>query len=855
MRLDNLLRFDYWLDASVTAQPAGPAMWLAVVAGVIGCFVVGWLGRSGRASRDITLAWIVASGLVALVGLGRLFAIPVIGWRVGWLVAALLALAPLAKHALGRAWADGLATDCLHALSFGPPRAAGDWSATTAALWLATHWLGLSVVFANLNLSLLLAPALLAFLLAPLVITAALGRARRRSVRLWTLSSLSPLTITYLTTGLSFSGVRFEGVLSGVLSPLLSLIVTSALAFVIGGRWAAQRLEMGDVGFVRQSAMLLVAASIGWSAWAAMVLHTHGVTGSDPYAYAQMGVDLVTRGTVFHAFPLARLTYALDIPSHPIVHVGYRIPDGAGYESTTVWPPGYAVFTGLAYLLAGERGLYLITPLLNLIALGVVAWFAYQVSGVGGQGSGVRGRGSGVRGRGSYEGEADPKDAGRSARYAIAALTVFFTATSYQQVEWQMMPMADIAAQLFSILALTLALRARGSLLMAGLSGLALGIAFDIRYTQVLMAPAIALALAPSGRETQDAGRRTQDAERKTKDARRKTPDDHLTLTSYVLRLASSAIAALIAALPVLAYHQYAFGNPLVTGSEELAHFSLAGLPETAMRTLGELNHYREFGLLAPLIALGLVAALRQHRRALVVLAVMFIILFGFHAAYHYLKLRDILFIFPVISWLAALGAVELWRMVSGLSSQFLVLSSRPSTLPQRRDAQPFSIFNFQFSIFGRLLMITTICGMSFLFVLRSMETLALPVTRGFGGFGYLVREQRLSFDRLRQMTPDDVAIGCSLNSGAVDLHAQRMAFRPAGWTPDELTRFVDALHAQGRPVFLLDDGAELQEALATLRARYALREVGRLDVPYYEAVGGGSQNRRVPLFKIEARR
>ncbi|MFC1465396.1 MAG: glycosyltransferase family 39 protein [Candidatus Brachytrichaceae bacterium NZ_4S206] len=832
MRLDNLLRFDYWLDASVTAQPAGPAMWLAVVAGVMGCLAAWWLGRSGRTSRDVALTWIIAGGLVALVGLGRLFAIPVVGLRAGWLIAAVLALAPTAKRALGRARADGLATDCLNALSFGPPRVAGDWSTTTAALWLAAHWLGLSIVFANLALPLLLAPALLALLLAPFVVTIALNRGQRRPVQLWMLSSLSPLTITYLTTLLSFGGVQLEGVLNGVLSPLLSLIVMSALAFVIGGRWAAQRLEIGDRGFVRWSAGLLVAASLGWSAWTAMALHTHGVTGSDPYAYAQMGVDLATRGTVFHVFPLARLTYALDIPSHPVVHVGYRVPDGDGYESTTVWPPGYAVFTGLAYLLAGERGLYLVTPLLNLIALGVIAWFAHQ-------GAGGRDRGSGVGGQALHGGQPDAQDARRMTPYAVAALTVFFTATSYQQVEWQMTPMADIAAQLFSILALTLALRARGSLLMAGLSGLALGIAFDIRYTQVLMAPAIALALALTGRETQDAGRRTQHAIRRLQ-------DNHL--TSHVLRLASCALAAWMAALPVLIYHTVAFGGPFHVGSEELTNFSLARLPETLGRTLDELNHYREFGWLAPLILIGGVAMWRQSRRTLVVLAVYIGVLLLFHVAYAYLRLRDILFLFPALHLLAALGAVELWRGV-------LALSARHLGLPARRDASSFSILHPQFSIFSRLLAITVICMMSFLFVLRAMETLALPVTRGFGGFGYLVREQRLSFERLRQMTPDDAAIGCSLNSGAMDLHAGRMAFRPAGWTAGELTRFVDALHAEGRPVFLLNDGAELREALATLHAHYALREVGRLDVPYYEAIGGGSQNRRVPLFTIEPRR
>lgn len=827
MRLDNLLRFDYWTDGSVTAQPAGPFMWLVVAIGLTGCFAAGWLRRSGRAPRVVAFAWIMASGLVALVGLGRLFALPVLGLRAGWLIAALLALAPLAKRALGRARADGLVTDCLHALSFGPSRAAGDWSATTAAVWLSAHLLGLAIILVNLNLPILLAPALLTFLLAPLILSATLGRARRRPVRLWALSSLSPLTIAYLTTCLSFGGARLEGALNGVFSPLLSLIVMSALAFVISGRWAAQRLEIGDWGFVRWSALLLAAASLGWSAWVALTLRTHGVTGSDPYAYVQMGVDLVTRGTIFHPFPLARLTYALDIPSYPVVHVGYRIPDGSRYESPTVWPPGYAVFTGLAYLLAGERGLYLVTPTLNLIALVVMAWFAHHASGVICRETGTQRHAAHGE---QPDGQQDEKDA---APYAVAALTVFFGATSYQQASWQMTPMADIAAQLFSILALTLAGRARGSLGMAGLSGLALGIAFDIRYTQVLIAPAIALALAPTRRERRNTTRTAPGG----------------WLTPYALRLASCALAAWIAALPVLMYHTVAFGGPFHVGSDELMNFSLARLPETLGRTLHELNHYREFGWLTPSILIGIAAMWRRSRHALAIFAAYAGTLFLFHIAYAYLRLRDILSLFPVLHMLAAFGTVELWRGISSLSFR----RSSPiaqyffSPAAHRGDAIP--------STLNQLLAITTLCALSYLFVLRAMETLALPVTRGFGGFGYLVREQRLSFERLRQMTPNHAAIGCALNSGAIDLYAGRMTFRPAAWTPDELIRFVDALHAEGRPVFVLDDGAELRVSLATLRARYALREVGRLDVPYYEAIGGGSQNRRAPLFEIKARR
>ncbi|GIV83054.1 MAG: hypothetical protein KatS3mg052_0061 [Candidatus Roseilinea sp.] len=832
MRLDNLLRFDYWIDGSVTVRPAEPFMWLVVAIGLMSCLAAGWLRRSGRAPRDATFAWIIASGLVALVGLGRLFAIPVLGLRAGWLIAALLALAPLARRALSRARADGLVADCLRALSFGPPRAAGDWSTTTAALWMAAHLFGLAVVLANLNLPALLAPTLLALLLAPFTFSAALDRARQRPVQFWALSSLSPLTIAYVTTCLSFGGVRVEGLLNGVLSPLLSLIVMSALAFVIGGRWAAQRLEIGDWGFVRRSALLLVAASLGWAAWAALALRTHGVTGSDPYAYAQMGVDLATRGTVLHPFPLARLAYALDIPLHPVVHVGYRIPDGSRYEAPTVWPPGYAAFTGLAYLLAGERGLYLVTPLLNLFALIVSAWFAHHASHVAYQRTWAEDHVSGAQCQATQARQPDGQDEARAAPDAVAALTVFFTATSYQQVEWQMVPMADIAAQLFSILALTLAWRARGSLVVAGLSGLALGAAFDIRYTQVLIAPAIALALAPTRRETREATRATLGG----------------SLPSYALRLASCALAAWIAASPVLMYHTTVFGGPFHVGSEELTNFSLARLPETLGRTIDELKHYREFGGLMPLILIGAAAMWRRSRRALAILAAYAVTLFLFHIAYAYLRLRDILSLFPVLHLLAAFGAVELWRGVSALRcGRCARIAQRLSPAAHGGDAMR--------STLNQLLAIAAICALSYLFVLRAMETLALPVTRGFGAFGYLAREQRLSFERLRRMTPNDAVIGCALNSGAVDLHAGRTAFRPAVWTPDELVRFVDALHAEGRPVFLLDDGAELRASLATLRARYALREVGRLDLPYYEAVGGGSQNRRVPLFEIRVRR
>jgi hypothetical protein len=381
-------------------------------------------------------------------------------------------------------------------------------------------------------------------------------------------------------------------------------------------------------------------------------------------------------------------------------------------------------------------------------------------------------------------------------------LTVALTATAYQQVEWQMTQMADIAAQLFTVLAVGLALGAqgRGAGLRAALSGLCLGIAFDVRYTQVLLAPAIALALAWGARGLDRA------------------------------RLGLVAIcagAAWLAAAPVLAYHWAVFGSPFVTGSDELAHFSLVRWPETAGRALGALGHYREFGLLAPPLAVGLLAAARRHRRALVVVLLAFVILFGFHALYAYLRLRDLLFLFPFLSWLAALG---------------IVAAARAAYWAARRSGRPRAWAALRVGLLGAL---------SFCLVLRAMETLAMPANRGFAAFGHLTAAQRASFDRLRQLTPEDAVISASLNSGAVELHAGRLAFRPAGWTADALARFVDALRAAGRPVFVLDDGEAMGEALRALQARYGLVEVAQLDVPYYDAIGGGSRNRRVPLYRL----
>lgn len=764
MNLSNLLKFDYWLDASVTAQPAGRSMWLAAAICIAAALVFALLARRHRA---VYLPLAVAAGLAGAVAIGRVFQIPVLGWRIGWLLAGLLATMPPLLRAARAAAHDGLFSHAFAALAFKQAAAdSPDWRPTTALLWTGAHAFALLITFANLPPFQI--PNLRAWFALPLLLACApLLFARRRKLR--HLSGLAPLTYAYGVAAFSATRLQFDGPLNGLLYLPLALIVSSAIA--IAAVWRQTRSD-DEAGFVQAGAALLIAASLGWSIWSASSLRTHGVSGSDPYAYTQMGVDLAERGTLAHAFPLVRLTYALNIDSHPVTHIGYRIPADVRRVAPTVWPIGYAWFTALAWRIAGESGVFWLTPLFGLLALAIVgAWARLMTARMG----------------------AAPS-------VAIAALCVFLTATSYQQVEWQMIPMADIASQVFSIGALSLAwlggrsAAPRSRIVWALFAGVALGMAFNIRYTQVLIAPALALALWPASAST------TQ------------------RIGASALPVLVCGLAALLCVLPTFWYHWTWFGHPLVTGSEELSNFSLTRMPETVMRALSDWNWVREYGLLTPLMAAGAAALWRICRRESLVALAYALPVFALHAFYDYLRLRDLLSIFPVLSLCAAAGAVALWRWSE-----------------QRGHG---------------LLRTSLLFAISFVFVLRSMETLAMPATRGFSAFGYLVREQRASFGRLAQLTEPDAVIGSSLNSGAVDLHAGRLTFRPGVWDARSRAIFVEALLGEGRPVYVLIDGEDMRAAEADLRAKFTLTEVARLDMPYFFK-GSGSENRAAPLYRV----
>ncbi len=940
MHINNLLKLSYWLDPTVLDERAGALMWLVVLAGLgyaaAGVFV--FLKRNANTThipRDVAAVQALVGGVVAAVAIGRLFAIAPLGLRAGWLIAAFIAILPFIPRVIVGALRDDVIGDGIGAMVFNRPinrNTVGAlvysnnairfqvvredqpaWRLTTSLLWIGLHLFGSLLVASALRQPLWYGPALVGLILSPhllsLLIQAIIHRHNLQSLLSnLTLTSLAPLFVVYLVTAArlavalsvqSVTGDGSAGVIepwSSILNLLLWIIVMAVYALAISFYHAAQPVAQNeqvarhpivnqviDRRFVQIAAVALVVGAAAWASWNALTLHTYGVSGSDPYAYAQMGVDLAQHGTVFHQFPLIRLTYDLNIPSEPIIHIGYKLPQDVQRIATTVWPPGYAVFTALGYLLAGEQGLYLITPLLSLLSFAVIWELSHTMLGrevapprsdpadmaqalEDGLAQRILATPAIHRERNSVGSQQAPsrslptQSTEGGLAFAVAALAVALTATSYQQVEWQLIPMADIAAQLFSLLAVALAMRAGYAaiavtthsvaqrltgvaqrtlirrLALAALSGIALGIAFDVRYTQVLIAPALLFVLLSGARSAPTA----------IENARIPHQPGH-SLLDWVRRHALTVFAfgagAFAAALPVLIYHTLAFGSPFSTGSEEFANFSLARLPETLMRITFELASPREFGMLIPLIVIGLIALWQRNRRALTTLILYFAPLFVLHIAYAYLRPRDILSLFPVLSFLAAFGIV--WLV--------LHLLQRPAASPDKsahynlRLRLKAYVSRLLPAVAGMLVLV----GLSFVLVLRSIDTLALPVTHGFDAFGYLVREQRASFTQLAELTPANAVIGCSLNSGAVDLYAGRLTFRPGKWTGDETVKFVRALRAENTPVYLLEDGAEVIPATESLRSVYTLTEVAHLDMPYYFP-GSGSENRQVALYRVE---
>ncbi|MGB4976620.1 MAG: hypothetical protein WBR35_07770, partial [Anaerolineae bacterium] len=115
--------------------------------------------------------------------------------------------------------------------------------------------------------------------------------------------------------------------------------------------------------------------------------------------------------------------------------------------------------------------------------------------------------------------------------------------------------------------------------------------------------------------------------------------------------------------------------------------------------------------------------------------------------------------------------------------------------------------------------------------------------------FGFVSAAQRAAFAQVAALTEPDAIIGATLNSGALDLLSDRRSVRPADWTSAQWATVIETLHAQGRAVYLLDDGVDLAPVLEATGRQFGLTPVALLDVPVY----GDPDRVSRTLFRVSA--
>ena len=592
--------------------------------------------------------------------------------------------------------------------------------------------------------------------------------------------ALAPLGLAYLVLGLRVAlalAARLQGLTSGPLSvpePWGSYLDLN-LATAVAGLWALQAqagLTVQVFGYRAWGQVLaacIALPALAWSLVSYPALATRGVTGSDPYAYVQMALDLVRRGLPVHVFELVPRLFEWQLPVWPAVPVGYTVLELHSGLAATVWPPGYAAWLALAWLLAGEAGLYLLTPLLALVALAALAWLGHEVL----------------------------REWGAGWRYLATGVALFLLATSRQQIEWLAVPMADVPAQLFSLLALASVLRAeRGPLKrMAFLAGVCLGWAFAIRYTQALLVISLAWGLVFAARRQPRPGR------------------------AWLIAAWWCAVGASLSVLPVLAYHTLVFGGPFTVGSGELSLFDWQHMPQTGLALVRDLLRTNEFAFVLPFLVWGALRSWRLSPRATGLVLVWLVSIVLFHLPYAALRTRDLLSVLPILALWTGVGVADILART-----------------------RPFGVHGRGWAWIGASLLVIGLLWA------RTRYTFQLNAGN-FTTFGYLRSEQRAAFDTLARRTPPEAVVTASLNSGAIQLYAGRLSVRPAYWTMDEWLTFAERAQAAGYRLYVLEDGVEMQPPRRALEARYPLTALADLPLPYFDREGS---TRALPVFLYE---
>jgi len=733
------------------------------------------------AVRWVLLSQIPLSSVILVLMGARLLTVPYLSTRALLYETAPFSLAAWAAYLLYQGRRSGFLRRQLALLTFSWQGQEPATRPATAVVLLAVHLLGLMLLALHTGRSYLWLVGLLLLLISPQLV---LSLWKRQAII--HLEVLTPLWLAYLA---ALARRVFAKVLSTPLplydgfaypEPLSSLlnvegVLLAGITYVILCQVYLLALRSHrERSFTRYVGATLAVMVIFWASIAYFRHRTHGVTANDPYAYTQMAVDIAEHGSPTHLFPLFPRASNLGISWWPLVHYGYqvRVPPLQGDGRTAAdWPPGWPAILAVGYLALGEQGLYLVNPAIGLLCLAALVALVAELL----------------------------HDRPWEERLLAGAFAAFCLATSYEQIDRLVVPMADASAQLFTTLTILFLLRGmRGRLrLHAVLAGVSFGCAYLIRHTQLVLLLCAAVSLLVLGRNKLGARK--------------------------LLEFAGLfGLASLLVAIPDLIYHQFVFGHFLRPESTELDLFSVSHMSATARLMWQRALSANEFGYLSPLVVYGAYRMYVTKRGQFFVLLVAVLGGLAVHLPYEALRLRDLLSLFPVLLAWVGYGVGDLWRRIP-VARGYLALR-------------------------GHALGVSALLVLLLLPLLRTWHILPRPWSDYRASFGYVSKEERRGFDTLAEETVEPCVVGSSLNSGPVDLYAGRQAFRPAFWSARELDVFLEEMFRQGTNVYLLDDGEALQGTLEHATAHYHVTARAQLTVPLF----GDPERISSRLYQIE---
>jgi hypothetical protein len=564
----------------------------------------------------------LSSGILVLLA-ARLLTVPYLSTRALFYEAASLSLAAWAAYLVYEGRRSGFLRHQLALLTFSWQGQEPSTKPAVAVVLLAVHLVGLVVLAVHTGHSYLWMLGLLVLLMSPQFV---LSLWRRQGV--FHIEALTPLWFAYLaalarrvcakvfTQPLPlYDGFAYPEPVSSLLNVEAVLLMAIVYVLLCQGYLLALRSRRRDT-FARYVGVTLAIVVMLWAGVAYFRHRTHGVTANDPYAYAQMAVDIAEHGDPTHLFPLFPRISNLGISWWPVVHYGYqvRVPPLQGDGRTAAdWPPGWPAILAVGYLLLGEQGLYLVNPLVGLLCLvALVALVAELLY-----------------------------DRPWEERLLGGAFAAFCLATSYEFIDRLVVPMADASAQLFTVLTILFLLRGmRGRpRLYAALAGLSLGWAYLIRHTQLVLCLCAAASMVYLWR-------------------------NKLGPRKLFLFAGLFGFAAMLVAIPDLLYHQFVFGHFLKLESTELDLFSLSHVSATAHLMWQRAMSGNEFGYLSPLIAYGAYRMYATKRGQFLVLLIAVLGVLAVHLPYEALRLRDLLSLFPILLAWVGFGVGDLWKRI-----------------------------------------------------------------------------------------------------------------------------------------------------------------------------------------------